>query len=124
MLTQSVLLKENFEERQTQIEALVSDEDLDDEYAERADFEDRLSAACARSQKLINVKESVTPIAPSFRDSNNTDNRNRETVTPSPPSQNNEQSPEVESEHTTQRTPRQHYRTIVVVEIKKIMLQT
>ena len=31
---------------------------------------------------------------------------------------------EVESEHTTQRTPRQHYGTIVVVEIKKTMLQT
>ena len=27
--------------------------------------------------------------------------------------------PEVESERTTQRTPRQHYGTIVVVEIKK-----
>ena len=90
-LTQSALLKENFEERQTQIEALVSDEDLENEYAERGDFEDRLSAACARAQRLVNIKESVTPIAPPARESNNTESQNRQPITPGPSSQNNEQ---------------------------------
>ena len=97
-LAKSVLLKENSEEKQTQMEALVSDENLDNEYAERGDFEDRLSAACAMAQGLINVKGSVIrtnnpiPIAPSSRDSNNADNQNRSTITPGPSSQNNEQS--------------------------------
>ena len=32
--------------------------------------------------------------------------------------------PEVESERTTQDNPRQHYGTVVVVEIQKIIFQT
>ena len=32
--------------------------------------------------------------------------------------------PEVESERTTQDKPRQHYGTVVVVEIQKIIFQT
>ena len=70
-LTESALLKENFEEKQTQIESLVSDENLDNKYAGRGDFKDRLS-----------------PIA---RDSNNTDSQNRALNIPGPSCQNDEQ---------------------------------
>ncbi|XP_051156766.1 uncharacterized protein LOC127278879 [Leptopilina boulardi] len=53
------LVKTNFDEKQTEMDLLVPDNEIDKEYKIRGDFEDKFSALCAKAQGLINIK---TPI--------------------------------------------------------------
>lgn len=56
-LTESEFLKQNFEDLQTRLEALVLDAEIDAQYEERGDFEDMLSAVSAKAKRLLILKE-------------------------------------------------------------------
>lgn len=87
-LTESEILRANFEEKQTQIETLVSEEDIDEQYDERGDFEDRFSAAVSKAKRLLITKEPASQINPDNQTTSgnlpNNTNANSSTTASSP----------------------------------------
>lgn len=78
-------IKVNFEERQTEIESLVSDEGIDAQYELRGDFEDRLSALYVRIQRTLELKEPSTSEIQSIASSNSrnsVNNPNNQSLAP------------------------------------------
>lgn len=50
-------VKLNFEEKQTELESIVSDEEIDNEYEIRGDFENKLSTLHAKPKRIIKTNE-------------------------------------------------------------------
>ena len=58
--TDAESVKIDFEIMQNEIESLVSDTEIDSEYAERIEFEERLSSLMAQSERAIKEMEPVS----------------------------------------------------------------
>ena len=55
-------IKLNFENIQSEIESLVLDDEVENEYVERGNFEEKLTVECAKAQRLIIDREPVTQV--------------------------------------------------------------